>query len=112
MISISCTKYGLVHSCTDGYRGLLAASPSGTSAPLYNPPSPREPIPIDPSQPVEGKDWLERIFGGDRSPHEPNDPYNPPSPREPVPEAVTPEPTKFNVEAAVDKEEPSSCTVN
>ena len=34
MISISCTKYGLVHSCTDGYRGLLAASPSGTSAPL------------------------------------------------------------------------------
>ena len=30
----------------------------------------------------------------------------------PEPEAVTPEPTKFNVEAAVDKEEPSSCTVN
>jgi len=30
----------------------------------------------------------------------------------PVPEAVTPSPTKFNVEAAVDKDEPSSCTVN
>ena len=26
--------------------------------------------------------------------------------------AVTPAPTKFNVEPAVDKEEPSSCTVN
>ena len=30
----------------------------------------------------------------------------------PVPDAVTPAPTKFNVEPAVDKAEPSSCTVN
>ena len=30
---------------------------------------------------------------------------------EPVPLATTPLPTKFNVEAAVDKAEPSSCTV-
>ena len=30
---------------------------------------------------------------------------------EPVPEAVTPDPTKFNVVAEVDNELPSSCTV-
>ena len=29
----------------------------------------------------------------------------------PVPLAVTPDPTKFKVVAAVDKDEPSSCTV-
>ena len=29
----------------------------------------------------------------------------------PVPDAVTPEPTKFNVVPTVDSDEPSSCTV-
>ena len=46
-------------------------------------------------------------------------PPEPPPPPEivivlvaPVPEAVTPAPTKLSVVAAVDNEEPSSCTVN